>query len=94
MLRVPETVCIVLHMGQPDPLAVAIGSAARGAITEAGLSLTSFAETAGFSWGTLSRRINGQTAFTYSELVRIADVTGITVAELVARADRLHGAAA
>jgi hypothetical protein len=90
MLRIPETVCIVLRMGQIDPLAVAIGTAVRGAVVEADLSLTQFAEEAGFSWQTLSRRVNGHTPFTYSELVRVAEITGTTVSDLVQRADRIH----
>lgn len=89
LLRIPETVCNVLVMGQIDPLAVAIGAAVRGASVEAGISLTQLAESAGFSWQSLSRRVNGHLAFTYPELVRVAGVTDTTLVDLIARADSI-----
>ena len=76
-------------MSQIDPLAVAIGTAVRGAITEAGLTNTSFAHEAGFALNSLSRRINGHQPFDFPELVRVANVTGVPLMEIVARAERI-----
>lgn len=76
-------------MAQLDPLAVAIGTAARGAITEAGYSIASFAKESGIPINTLSRRFNGHIPLNYPELSRIANVTGLSIAELVQRAERI-----
>lgn len=76
-------------MAQLDPLAVAIGTAARGAITEAGYSIASFAKESGIPINTLSRRFNGHIPLNYPELVLIVQATGLSMAELVARADRI-----
>lgn len=39
---------------------------------------------------TLSRRVNGLLPFTWPELVKVAGVTGVTCAELVTSAQRIH----
>lgn len=76
-------------MARLDPHAVAIGTAARGAITEAGYSLTSFSKESGIPINTLSRRVNGHQALDYAELIAISTITGLPLSELVARAERI-----
>lgn len=72
-----------------DPQAVAIGQAVRGAIAQAGLTQADVAERTGIALNTLSRRINGLLPFTWPELVRIADVTDVSVSDLAAAAVRI-----
>lgn len=69
----------------------AIGQAARGAVAEADMTQDEVARAIGLSLSSLSRRLNGQLPFTYPELVRLADTTGVTVGDLVARAERILG---
>jgi hypothetical protein len=77
-------------MTQRDSQAVAIGQAVRGAIAQAGLSQADAAPRVnGMHLNSLSRRINGAMPFTYPELVAVSRLTGVTVAELVAAAERI-----
>lgn len=69
--------------------AAAIGQAVRGAIAQADLTQAEAAERTGIAPNTLSRRINGLLPFTWTEIVRIADVTGVTATELAASATRI-----
>lgn len=79
-------------MARLDPHAVAIGTAARGAITEAGYSIASFAKASGIPINTLSRRINGHTPLDYAEMIQVSTITGLPLSELVARAERIAAA--
>lgn len=72
-----------------DPQAVAMGQAVRGAIAQADLTLAETAPQTTMHLNTLSRRVNGISAFTWPEIVQIADVTGVTPSELVASACRI-----
>lgn len=74
-----------------DPEAVAIGRAAKGAITTAGLSLAEAAERSGIPLSTLSRRVNGTLPFSFPELVRIADICDVRVSDLALSAERILG---
>jgi transcriptional regulator with XRE-family HTH domain len=72
-----------------DIEAVALGRAVRGAIAMAGLSVADTSERAGISLSTLSRRINGGSAFSIPELVRIAAMCRIRVSDIVLDAERI-----
>jgi transcriptional regulator with XRE-family HTH domain len=76
-------------MARLDPHAVAIGTAVRAAITEAGYSVVSFAKVAGIPKNTMSRRVTGLVPINYPELVQISELTGVSLSELVARAERI-----
>lgn len=79
---------------QIDPESVAIGRAVRGAIVSAGMSLAEVAERVDIAPRTMSRRVNGALPFTFPELVKIANVCGVKVSELVASAERIVARAA
>lgn len=70
-------------------VAESVGLAVRGAIAQAGLTQEEAAPRVGIPLSTLSRRINGLIPFTFPELVRVAAVTGVTLAELVSSAERI-----
>lgn len=61
----------------------------RGAIAQADLTLEQTAGLTGMAINTLSRRVNGLLPFTWPEIVRIAEVTGVTATELAASACRI-----
>lgn len=73
----------------PDPDAVAIGQAVRGAIAQADLTLAATAEQVNIAVNTFSRRINGLLPFTWPELVRVSAATGVPCSEIVASAERI-----
>lgn len=89
-LRVPNLTRNVRLMAQLDPHSAAIGQAVRGAIAQAGLTQAEAAGRLGMALNTLSRRVNGLLPFTWPELVKVAEVTGVTCAELVMSAQRIH----
>jgi transcriptional regulator with XRE-family HTH domain len=66
-----------------------MGAAVRGAIAQAGLTQAEAATRADMHLNTLSRRINGLLPFTWSEIVRLADVTSTSPTELASTAMRL-----
>jgi transcriptional regulator with XRE-family HTH domain len=68
-----------------------MGQAVYGAIVAADLTQAQAAEAAGMALNTLSRRINGHLPFTWPEVARLAGVTGLTISELVASAERIYG---
>lgn len=88
-LRVPTLTRNVPHVTPPDPQAVAIGQAVRGALAQADLTQQYTAEQMPMAITSLSRRINGGLPFTFPELVRISRLTGVTLGELVATAERI-----
>lgn len=83
-------VCYVPHMAQIDPHAVAIGHAVRGAIAQAGLTQAQAADKTGMALNTLSRRINGLLPFTWPEIARVSQITGVSLGEIVAAAERIY----
>lgn len=78
----------------PDPEAVAIGRAVRGAIATAGLSLSDVSAATSIALSTLSRRVNGSLPFTFPELCRVAEVCGVKVSDLALSAERIAQRAA
>lgn len=78
-------------MGQQlHPQSVAIGTAIRNAITHAGLTQSQFADQSGMTVKTLGRRLSGALPFTYPEIKTAAEVTGVSVGDLMDDADRIH----
>lgn len=71
------------------PEAAAIGQAVKAAVVAAGLTLAEAAVESDMTVNTFSRRVNGTIPFTWPELVRVADTTGVTVAELATSAERI-----
>lgn len=78
----------------PNYHAQAIGTAVRSIIVEAGLTVSNAAEQADIPRMSFYRRINGQVEFTYSELVSLAAITGVSLGEIVERAQRITERAA
>lgn len=66
-----------------------MGQAVRGAIAQADLTLAETADKTDMALNTLSRRVNGNSPFTWPEIVRIAEVTDVTCSALVANAVRI-----
>ena len=66
-----------------------IASAIREQIAAHGLSITIVAKRLGIGRQTLSRKLNGHVEFSLSELTRLAEVLGTTVADLMCRADQI-----
>ena len=77
----------VYHMEHPEAVSANISRAIAAALTEAGISLRSAADTTGIPVATLSRRLNGTTPFTTTELARMASVLGVAVSDLVSGAE-------
>lgn len=84
---------VPLMTSTPDPEAVAIGRAVRGAIATAGLSLSEAADQTDIALSTLSRRVNGTLPFTFPELVRVALLCDVKVSDLALAAERIAGRA-
>lgn len=80
-------------MKSKDGAALAIGHAVRGAIAQADLTQAEAAQRAGIALNTFSRRINGLTAFTWTEIVRVAEATGVSATDLVTAAERIQARA-
>lgn len=70
-----EWVCF--HIRMDTTAAQQIAQQVREAIAERDLTKSSVAETAGIPWATFSRKINGHSEFTVSELLRIAAAIGV-----------------
>ena len=66
-----------------------ITSAIREQIAAHGLSITIVAKRLGIGRQTFSRKLNGHVEFSLSELTRLAEVLGTTVADLMCRADQI-----
>ena len=66
-----------------------ITSAIREQIAAHGLSTTIVAKRIGIGRQTFSRKLNGHVEFSLSELTRLAEVLGTTVADLMCRADQI-----
>lgn len=66
-----------------------ITSAIREQIAARGLSTTIVAKRLGIGRQTFSRKLNGHVEFSLSELTRLAEILGTTVADLMCRADQI-----
>ncbi len=69
----------------------ALGAAVKAIRTEKGISQNRLAELTGFTQGWLSDTENGRRNPSWSNVVRLARGLGISVGELVARAEALAG---
>lgn len=65
-----------------------IGRRVEEEIADAGLSKSSVAETAGIPWATFSRKVNGHSEFSASEMIRISAVLNISPARFLPTAFR------
>lgn len=66
-----------------------ITTAIREKIAAHGLSTVIVAKRLGIGRQTFSRKLNGHVDFSLSELTRLAEILGITVADLMCRADQI-----
>ena len=66
-----------------------ITSAIREQIAAHGLSTVIVAKRLGIGRQTFSRKLNGHVEFSLSELTRLAEILGTTVADLMCRADQI-----
>ena len=66
-----------------------ITTAIREKIAAHGLSTAIVAKRLGICRQTFSRKLNGRVDFSLSELIRLAEILGTTVADLMCRADQI-----
>ena len=66
-----------------------ITTAIREKIAAHGLSTVIVAKRLGIGRQTFSRKLNGHVDFSLSELIRLAEILGTTVADLMCRADQI-----
>ena len=66
-----------------------ITTAIREKIAAHGLSATIVTKRLGIGRQTFSRKLNGHVDFSLSELIRLAEILGTTVADLMCRADQI-----
>ena len=64
-------------------------TAIRERIAENGLTQATAARALGIGRQTFSRKLNGHVDFSLSELTRLAEILGTTVADLMCRADQI-----
>jgi hypothetical protein len=74
---------------QPPATDVAVGRAVRGAIAATTLSRADVAEAMGISLRSMHRRILGELPFTVTELMTISKLCDVSLAELLARVERI-----
>lgn len=67
-------------------------TAIRERIADHGLTQASTARALGIGRQTFSRKLNGHADFSVSELTRLAEILGTTVADLMCRADQIANA--
>ena len=68
-------------------------TAIRERVADHGLTQASTARALGIGRQTFSRKLNGHADFSVSELTRLAEILGTTVADLMRRADHAPSAA-
>lgn len=73
----------------PNHLALALGRAVHSFIREAGLNITSTGRATEIPRRTMVRSVNGERCFSIEDLYRLAPVLGTSVAEILARAERI-----
>ena len=67
-------------------------TAIRERVADHGLTQASTARALGIGRQTFSRKLNGHVDFSLSELTRLAEILGTTVADLMCRADQIANA--
>ena len=67
-------------------------TAIRERVADHGLTQASTARALGIGRQTFSRKLNGHVDFSLSELTRLAEILGTTVADLMCRADEIANA--
>ncbi|MGV3564209.1 MAG: helix-turn-helix domain-containing protein [Nocardioides sp.] len=75
-------------MATPEQVSRRLAAVVSTAIQDAKRSQRSIAEETGIPIATLSRRLTGHSPFTIPEVAAIADAIGVSVIELVLRAER------
>ncbi len=91
----PHMGTTVIHMDSPDFLARQIAAEVRSAMTAAGISQREMARATNIPLVTLGRRLTGAgKPMDMVELATIAHALGISVTELVLRAERRIASAA
>jgi transcriptional regulator with XRE-family HTH domain len=70
-----------------DTLAIRMAVAVETAIAEAGQTHLGVSEATGIPRTTLLRRLKGQSSFAVDELERIAEVIGVPVSQILAKAE-------
>lgn len=65
-----------------------MASAVTSALAEAGIAQRKASDLTGIPMTTLRRRLTGNAAFDLDELALLGDLVGLTIADLVARADQ------
>lgn len=68
----------------------AVGRAIRGAMAERRVSQMELAKRSGMSRSGLGKKLTGQTTITTSDLDTIADALGVSMADIVASAERIR----
>ncbi len=84
----------VIRMDTPEVISHHLSQVVGAAIKSAGESQRSVAAKTGIPLVTLSRRLTGRTSFTFAEVAAIAGVIGVSVVELVLRAERASSSTA
>lgn len=82
----------LLHMEHSDGLPSRVAALIREEMTKVQISQRTLAELSGIPLATLSRRLNGHTAFDLSEIYAIAEHVGFRPSRLVALAEELVAA--
>lgn len=73
----------------PNLHAQAIGRAVHSAIREAGQNIKGTGEASGIPRRTMTRSINGERCFDFDDLAKVSKATGIPIAEMISRAERI-----
>ena len=73
----------VHYMDTPEQASREVARAVSQALTAAGISQRTASQQTGIPLNTLSRRLTGKSPFNVTELAFIAELLGITVADLV-----------
>ena len=84
----PRLVTTVIRMETPERFTASLAQVVAAQIKSAGLSQRDMATRTGVPLVTLSRRITGRSPFTVAELATIASVLGVSVVDLVLKAER------
>lgn len=83
----------MIRMNTPQATSDRLTAVVAEAMRTAKVSQRAMAELTGIPLVTLSRRLNGHTAFTAVELAAIAEVLHLSIVEFALRAERLGNAA-
>ena len=78
----------VVHMTTAHSLNQALAEVLRASIVGAHMTQREVSAAAGIPLVTLNRKLGGTSSFTFVEVAAIADTLGVTVTDLVLRAER------